>query len=162
MTINREEPHLLVMPEDDEWRQVVNGFLQGASVNRNSLQVLDLARGWSKAFDSITDTYAVRMRKYPKCRIVLLIDFDNDTDRFEKNRNRIPADLSDRVFVLGVLSKKPKDLSNKLGVSLEKLGEEFAKNCTDNISELWDHALLRHNKPELERIIPSVKPFLFI
>ena len=56
MTINREEPHLLVMPEDDEWRQVVNGFLQGASVNRNSLQVLDLARGWSKAFDSITDT----------------------------------------------------------------------------------------------------------
>ena len=162
MKIDRLKPHLLVLPEDDAWRQIVNGFLQEASVNQNSLQVLDLARGWSKAFDSITDFYAVRMRKYPECRIVLLIDFDHDTGRLEKNKNKIPADLSDRVFVIGVLSKEPKDLCKETGMNLEKVGEELAKNCTDNIPGLWDHELLRHNKPELERIILSVKSFLFI
>ena len=162
MSINRERPHLLVLPEDDEWRQVVNGFLQEASVNRNSLQVLPNAGGWPNAFDSIADSYAARMRKYPECRIVLLIDFDHDQDRFEKNKNRIPADLSDRVFVIGILSKEPKDFCKETGMNLEKIGEELAKNCSDNILGLWDHALLKHNQSELERIIPSVKPFLFI
>jgi hypothetical protein len=162
MKVDRLKPHLLVLPEDDDWRQIVNGFLQVRSVNYNSLQVLDLARGWSKAFDSITDSYATRMRKYSECRIVLLIDFDYDTDRLEKNKNRIPVDLFDRVFVIGVLSKEPKDLCKETGMNLEKIGEELAKNCADNIAGLWDHALLRHNKPELERMIPSVKSFLFI
>ena len=162
MIINRERPHLLVMPEDDDNRQIVNGFLIEASVNKRSLQVLPLAKGWDKAFDSVKEEYSTQMRKYPECRIVLLIDFDHDTGRLEKNKHRIPADLSDRVFVIGVLSRKPKDLCKEIGMNLEKVGEELAKNCADNIPGLWDHGLLRHNKPELERMISSVKSFLFI
>ncbi len=169
MSINRERPHLLVIPEDEQWRQVVNGFLQEVSVNRNSLQVLPKAGGWPHAFARIEDTYAVRMRKYSECRLLLLIDFDTTGNHSVKLEDRLAtfhdettSDLSDRVFVLGILSKKPKDLSSEFGMSLEKLGEKFAKNCTDNIPELWDHALLRHNKPELERMISSVKSFLFI
>lgn len=162
MSINRERPHLLLLPEDDDNRQIVNGFLIEVSVNQRSLQVLPLAGGWDNAFVSIKEEYAALMRKYPECRIVLLIDFDYDTGRLEKNKNRIPADLSDRVFVIGVLSKEPKDLCKETGMNLEKVGEELAKNCADNIPGLWDHELLRHNKPELERMIPSVKSFLFI
>jgi hypothetical protein len=109
MSTNRYKPHLLVLPEDDDNRQIVNGFLIEASVNQRSLQVLPLAGEWDNAFDSINEQYASQMRKYPECRIVLLIDFDHDQERFEKNKNRIPVDLSDRVFVIGILSKEPKD-----------------------------------------------------
>ena len=176
MNINRERPHLLVIPEDEHWQQIVNGFLQEASVNQRSLQVLPLAGGWPKAFDSIADSYAARMRRYSECRLVLLIDYDTSEHRSAKLEDRLakfkgrlakfkdktPADLSDRVFVIGVLSDEPKDLCKKTGMNLEKVGEELAKNCADDIPGLWDHDLLRHNKPELERMIPFVKSFLFI
>ncbi len=169
-TINREKPHLLIIPEDRDWRKVITGFRLAANVNDRNIKPEPLAGGWPKAFESIENDYAKYMRKYSECRLVLLIDFDNKGDgsaKFEERlanfKNDTPADLRDRVFVLGVLSKEPKDLlSRKLGMSLEKLGEELAKNCTDKVHDLWDHELLRHNKPELERIIPSVKSFLFI
>ena len=44
------------------------------------------------------------MRKYSQRRVVLLIDFDNKEDRFQKMKREIPEELSDRVFILGLLS----------------------------------------------------------
>ena len=46
--------------------------------------------------------------------------------------------------------------------SLQNIGEELAEECAENRNGLWGHDLLIHNKPELERMILSVKPFLFL
>lgn len=42
MSVNRERPHVWVMPEDDANRQLVNGFLKDPSLN---VRVLTQRRG---------------------------------------------------------------------------------------------------------------------
>jgi len=100
------------------------------------------------------------MRQVPNRMIVLLMDFDRKEDRFTDVGKEIPEDVKDRVFVLGVLSE-PEELKKDTGKSFEDIGKALAKDCFDNTNELWKHDLLKHNETELERMILSVKPFLF-
>lgn len=99
--------------------------------------------------------------KYPEQRLVLLIDFDQNEDRLRYAKNRVPPNLVDRVFVIGVLSE-PEKLKREVKMSLEKIGETVAEGCTDNKSKLWETALLKHNESELNRLISSVSSFLFV
>ena len=92
--------------------------------------------------------------------IALLIDFDEYEDRLIYVNAQIPDNLKNRVFVLGVLSE-PESLRRDINKNFEKIGEALAKDCSDNTNELWGHYLLKHNKTELDRMISSVKPFLF-
>jgi len=103
--------------------------------------------------------------------IVLLIDFDRQEDRlhYVKNRiqehlteNQFPADLIDRVFILGVISN-PEELTRSIpGLnSLEEIGKALSQDCAENTYRIWGHDLLKHNKTELDRMLLSVRPFLF-
>lgn len=90
----------------------------------------------------------------------MLIDFDSNTERLSYAKSQIPEDLKDRVFVLGVLSE-PERLRSDIKKIFEGIGETLANECFDDTNKLWEHELLRHNKAELNRMILSVKPFLF-
>ncbi|MTJ55420.1 hypothetical protein FJR38_23460 [Anabaena sp. UHCC 0253] len=68
--------------------------------------------------------------------------------------------MKNRVFVLGVQSN-PESLKRDIQKNFETIGESLATDCVENNHKLWEHHLLIHNKPELERMILSVKPFLF-
>ncbi|WP_334848456.1 hypothetical protein [Nostoc sp.] len=149
-----------MLPEDDANRQIANGFILDLNLNRRTIQVLPEARGWQDAVEKFTNNYASTMRQYPDRMIALLIDFDEDKDRLSYVKQQIPDDLENRVFVLGVLSE-PESLRRDINKNFEKIGEALAKDCSDNTNELWGHDLLIHNKTELERMISSVKPFLF-
>ncbi|RUS94257.1 hypothetical protein [Trichormus variabilis] len=100
------------------------------------------------------------MRQYPQRMIVLLIDFDDCEDRLSYIKSYIPEDIKNRVFVLGVQSN-PESLKRDIQKSFEAIGEALATDCSENKNELWGHNLIIHNKPELERMIKFVKPFLF-
>jgi hypothetical protein len=153
MSVNKYQPHVLILPEDDANRQIANGFILNSNINEPAIQVLPIANGWEKV--------VAEMRKLSKRTIVLLIDFDEQEDRLNYVMSQIPEDLHDRVFVLGVLSE-PEDLKRNTGTGkLEKIGETLAKDCAEDTNELWGDPLLRHNKAELDRLILSVKPFLF-
>ncbi|MCL1474045.1 hypothetical protein [Argonema antarcticum] len=158
MSVNKYQPHLLVLPEDDANRQIANGFIR--NLNSSVIQVVPIADGWKKAVDQLTNDYAPGMRQFPQRRIVLIIDFDKDENRFSYVESQIPDDLKERVFVLGVQSN-PESLRRDIKKDFEGSGEALAKDCSDNTNELWNHALLKHNKTELERMILSVKLFLF-
>jgi hypothetical protein len=160
MSVNKHKPHILVLPEDDANRQIANGFILDLNLNSRAIQVLPEARGWKDVVDKLTNDYASTMRQYPHRMIALLIDFDEDKDRLIYVKQQIPDILKNRVFVIGVLSE-PERLSRDINKSFEKIGEALAKDCSDNTNELWGHDLLKHNKTELERMISSVKPFLF-
>ena len=70
----------------------------------------------------------------------------------------------DYYEILGVArTATPEELKKAFGLplSLEKIGETLAQECADQRNELWGHELLKHNQPELEKMISSVKPFLF-
>ena len=78
MSINKNKPHLLILPEDDANRQIVNGFIQNLNVNNRAIQILPIADGWKKAIDKFTKEHIKAMRQYPQRNILLIIDFDRN------------------------------------------------------------------------------------
>ncbi|WP_414548754.1 hypothetical protein [Anabaena sp. CCY 0017] len=160
MSINKNKPHLFILPEDDANRQIANGFIQDLNVNARAIQILPIANGWKKVVDKFMNDHVRKMRQYPQSMMVLLLDFDECEDRLIYVESHIPEDIKNRVFVLGVQSN-PESLKRDIQKSFETIGESLATDCSENKNELWGHPLLIHNKTELERMIVSVKPFLF-
>ncbi len=160
MSINKNKPHLFILPEDDANRQIANGFIQDLNVNARAIQILPIANGWKKVVDKLMNDHVRKMRQYPQSMMVLLLDFDQCEDRLIYVESHIPEDIKNRVFVLGVQSN-PESLKRNIQKSFEAIGESLATDCAENKNELWGHRLLIHNKTELERMIVSVKPFLF-
>lgn len=161
MSANKDRPHVFVLPEDDENRQLANGFylLLDQNIERR-LRVLPVAGGWLKVLDNFVDDHAPGMKRYPRRYFVLLIDFDGKPERLEMAKSKIPAHLTDRVFVLGAL-REPKDLRHALNHSCEEIGQKLAKDCREKSEATWGHPLLRHNAGELARLQVQVRPILF-
>lgn len=151
MSANRYSEHLVVIPEDDANRQILNGFRNTLGVDLRKIHVEAVAGGWRKVLSNFESDHVPMMGKFPKRHILLLIDFDNDPNRIDEIKSVIPEQWSDRVFVLGVLSE-PEDLSRSIGKTEEEIGELLAEACLNNVEGLWSNPLLRHNENELRRM----------
>ncbi|NKC15233.1 MAG: hypothetical protein GKR94_24480 [Gammaproteobacteria bacterium] len=164
MSVNKYIPHVLVLPEDDANRNIVNGFIRHESfTDRSVIQVLPSAGGWLKARDKFSSDHIKKMKKNSKRHFVFLIDFDQDSKRFKEMASVVPKDLAGRVFVIGVWSK-PEELSQKELGSRECVGYRIADECfhdTNKENSLWQHSLLQHNDAELKRMTKILKPILF-
>ena len=160
MSINKYQPHIFVLPEDDANRQMAVGFILYPGVNSSAIQVLPPAKGWAKVVDQFKTDHVSELHRYPQRMVVLLIDFDDDKDRFRYVESQIPDDLKKRVFILGVQSE-PESLKSDIRKTFESIGKALAKDCPGMANELWEHDLLRQNKPELDRMFKEVKTFLF-
>jgi len=168
MSVNKYEDHVLVLPEDDANRQIANGFILNSNVKEPAIQVLPIAGGWGKVVEKFLKNHVYEMKIFQKRMMVLLIDFDRKGERLNHVKSQIPEELQDRVFILGVLSgpqdlKRIKKMFESIGTGkLEQIGDTLVNDCSnDNTNGLWGHDLLKHNKTELDRMIQSVKPFLF-
>ncbi len=160
MSANRYKRHVLVLPEDDANRQIANGFF--LNIAGRAWQVLPPAGGWTKVIDDLDRVHVITMRQYPDRNIVLMMDFDRQvTERLERVQAVTPPELRDRVFVLGVLSE-PEDLKANLKMmTFEAIGMSLFQDCADDTRRTWSHELLKHNEMEVDRLVSSVKPFLF-
>jgi len=159
MSANRYEPHVLVLPEDDANRDMVIGFRRNLSVNFRQLQVEDVAGGWLEVVERFESEHIREMRRLPNRNVVLLFDFDGKSERLDWVKARVPQDLADRVYILGVLTE-PEELRRSLG-PFEDIGMSLAQDCQDGTEVNWTHELLRHNGGELERMRERVRPVLF-
>jgi len=161
--IDRYQPHVLVLPEDDANRQIANGFKLNLEFKKsNSLRILPPAGGWVKVVEAFNNDQVNDVQKYGERRIILLIDFDNHfPERLDYIKSRIPDGISERVFVLGALSD-PQELKTRMArKGLEEIGKSLAQDCSENTQRIWGYEMLRHNRSELDRLILSVKPILF-
>ena len=161
MSINKYQPHVLVLPEDDANRQMANGFyldLDPGVFTR--IQVLPEVGGWGAVLNTFETDHIKGMERYPGRYMVLLIDFDSDEGRLNIAAERIPQHLRDRVFVLGALTEPEALKSAGLG-SYETIGREIAKGCREGADFSWEHDMLRHNAGELARLRQHVRPILF-
>jgi hypothetical protein len=159
MSVNRYQPHVLVLPEDDANRQLANGFLLDQDLSTWGIQVLVEAGGWSDVLEHFLLDHVVEMDRYPDRFMILLIDFDGREERLPYAKSRIPERLTDRVFILGAFTE-PEALKADLG-SYEAIGLELARDCREETNKTWGHPLLRHNTSELDRLRASVRPILF-
>jgi hypothetical protein len=161
MSVNRHLPHIYVLPEDDANRQLAKSFhLQVAGSRQRQMQVLPEAGGWLRVLERFKSNHVVGMNRYPSRLMVLLIDFDGYERRLEEARAEIPKELSERVFILGALTE-PEALKQAGLGSLERIGLGLAKDCREGTDTLWQHPLLQHNAPELQRLLQHVRPILF-
>ncbi len=160
MSVNKNKPHVLVLPEDDANRQLANGFLLSVDPTRQrQMQVLEVAGGWMHVLKLFKSDHAFEMDRYPYRFMVLLIDFDDDTSRLGFVQADVPAHLADRVFVLGALSE-PEALKPFLG-SYETVGSKLADDCRTGTFTTWEHDLLKHNANELDRLRNHIRAILF-
>lgn len=161
MSVNKYKPHLLVIPEDDANRQIANGFFLSPNLDDRVAQVLPNAGGWGNVVEEFA-RHVTGMRQFPLRRVVMLMDFDHDAGRGDYVRRQIPADLAQRVFILGMLSEPEQWRRSNPAETYEQLGMNLAKSCADGMPDAWGHALLIHNRTELVRLIADIKPFLFV
>jgi hypothetical protein len=160
MSVNKDRPHVFVLPEDDANLRIANGFhLEVAANRQRQMQVLPVAGGWNEVLKLFESQHAKEMDRCPGRFIVLLIDFDGDQSRLERAMACIPQRLADRVFVLGALGE-PEDLKPDLG-PYEAIGSRLAEDCRQDTDGTWGHRLLRHNAGELNRLRARVRPILF-
>jgi hypothetical protein len=161
--INRFQDHLLIIPEDDANRQIAIGFLTSYHLPASGarrIEVRDPAGGWGKVFDDFDEIHVHEMEKYPHRYMVLLIDFDGQPNRRAEVRGRIPPEIIDRVFILGTRSN-PESLRREVKLSFERIGEELAKDCSNNSNAIWGHALLQDNLEDVIRLREHVRSILF-
>ncbi len=159
MSVNRYQPHVLVLPEDDANRQLANGFIQDQDVSTRRIQVLEPAGGWMRVLECFKSDHVRAMETCPLRSMVLLIDFDGKKDRMNLAKEVIPSHLTERVFVLGVLTE-PEDLRKASLGSYETIGRAMAKDCREETDTTWGHDLLQHSAGEIGRLRDSVRPFL--
>lgn len=159
--MNRYERHVYVIPEDDADRQIADGFVDHLGVDDRRIKVMPLGGGWRSVLETFQDEYIQTLRNYSLAHVVMLIDFD---DQVEKRRaefeQAIPDDLKARVFVVGA-KHNPETLKAARKTSFEKIGESLANDCDAGTTEHWDHEELQHNDAERQRLVRTVKPFLF-
>jgi len=163
MSVNRKKKHILVLPEDDANRQIADGFCLGPNLNDRAIQILHPPGGWLKVVNSFKKTYVRKMGSNQNMMMLLLIDFDlNEDSRLAYVKEQIPNDLKERVFVLGAQSD-PENLKKNIANlnTFENIGKNLAQDCVNETDKIWGHDLLKHNRNELDRMISSVKPFLF-
>ncbi len=160
MSINLHKPHVWLIPEDDANRQLANGFFLHFAVSDDQVHNHGPAGGWKKVADVFQTEYLAKLRQFPGANVIMLIDFDEDNERFEYFTARIPEDVRSRVFVIGTWDE-PEELKRQLKSSYEKIGQDLADDCDSNNFELWCHKHLKHNNDELERLVKEVRPILF-
>jgi hypothetical protein len=153
---NKYRPHIYILPEDDANRQVALATLLGLDIDPQSYKVLHVAGGWLDAKNTFLNDHVPTMRQYGLRSFVLLVDGDMDADRFEQMRCEIPADLRDRVFILGSLDE-PEDLKPDFG-SLDEIGSRLAEDLSDPTLGIWNHSLLAVNVPEVRRMQATLCP----
>lgn len=160
MSVNRERPHILILPEDDANRQMANGFMLYPMLFYRRIQVLAVAGGWTQVLDLFTADHRTQMDRWRDRLMVLLIDFDGRADRLKEARSRLPQHLNERVFVLGAWSQPEALRQAGLG-SYEEIGLAMARDCHDGTRTTWGHELLRHNATELDRLTRRASSILF-
>jgi len=157
--LNRHLPHLAILPEDEDDAELANGFVLNEEVRR--VHVLPYSGGWHKVRDEFEERHIKTMERLPERRMILLIDFDRQTDRLAYMKEAIPAHLETRVFVLGCWNE-PKDLKQAFAGrgSLEDIGSALGRECIERNRDMWEHPLLAHNAEELRRLSDSMRDYL--
>jgi hypothetical protein len=158
--MNKYDDHLFVLPEDDANRQLADGFVGHHLLRDTRVQVMPICGGWKHVLKTFEDEYVQALRNRPRGRLIMLIDFDESGSRRAEFEAAVPADLKDRVFVLGSWTD-PQALKREASGSFEDIGKALAGDCAAGTTTNWDRSQLQHNAAEVVRLVQFVKPFLF-
>jgi len=158
MAVNHHRSHLMVLSEDDATRSLAVGFSDRAT---GQIDIRKPAGGWPSVLHQFESMYLAHLRKYEKAHVLMLIDFDQQfPSRLHHFQTRIPADVAERVFILGA-QDEAETLRKEQKMHFGPLGQQLALECRDQRHVHWVCPQLAHNHPEVARLHAAVRPFLF-
>ena len=159
--MNKYKEHVHIIPEDDANRQIANGFVAHHQVKDPPVKVMPPAGGWGEVKDTLENEYVSTLQSNPWAHVVLLIDFDGNTDHRRHLFEEVtPEGIKPRVFLLGSRND-PETLRQSLRMTFSQIGLALANECADGTTTFWHHEQLAHNDADRERLIATVRPFLF-
>ena len=166
MAVNNYDRHLLIIPEDDAYRDIANGFVGHFAVADKKIRVEKPAGGWLKLRQSFTQDHEKGLRQYPKRHVLMLLDLDGSPNRAQEFTNAISKDIRERVFLL-CCRNEAENVKKELGYGhFEPIGQQMAQSCYDNARDApespWTCGQLRQNEGELRRLAEAVCSFLFL
>ena len=165
MSINKYKQHLLILSEDDAYKDIANGFVNHFAIIGNQVHIAQSAGGWGELLDLFSKKYLDDVRKYKERFVLLLLDLDGELNRTSQILTAIPSDVKDRVFFLCCLGEA-EGIKKELGHGkFEDFGKRLAESCYnstyDKFDSIWGCQQLNHNNVELTRLATAVHPLLF-
>lgn len=158
MAVNREKPHVVVLPEDDATRSLVVGFSDHCN---GPIELKIPLGGWPKVLAEFEHRYVKYLRTYADAHVVMVIDYDDQpATRLPMFQAAMPPDVSNRAYVLGALSEA-EVLKRQQALKYGPLGKTLAEECRTQQLEQWSCPQLAGNQAELQRLMLQVRPFLF-
>ena len=145
--------HLIVIPEDDKYNNIVNGIVLSSNVDENIFNIFRPSGGWLKVFEQLEDQMK-HLERLKYRHILILIDFDEKFEsRYKMFFDEVPSEYLDRVFILGVNNKEFEDLQRFFSLSnFEKLAKKLVENCPDSDLSNWKNKYLECNLAEIGRM----------
>lgn len=161
MSVNRYVPHVVIIPEDDANRQVINGFMLHPSIQQRKIDVRTVAGGGQKVFDLFESEMVPYLKRFDQSCVILVIDFDGEFEnRIERFNDIVQNEFIDRVFIIGCRDE-PEAFKSACGFSLETIGDKLATDCLLTNHQFWTDPHLSHNAPMVERLSRHVKSIIF-
>ena len=159
---NNYREHLLVIFEDQAYKDYYLGFANHALFNDSQIYDGDIFGGWTKIQEQVNDENSVTLEhlsRFENAYVLALLDCDKDINRIDSIRRKIPNIYQDRIFFLSSFDEA-EHLKDDLGQGKkETIGYQLAQHCYDNDSSLWKVPMLNHNLPEIEKLKIKFKFF---
>lgn len=156
MSANKFQWHLKIIPEDDKWRQMADGFKRKLPpCLQRKVDICPVAGGWGKCL-KLVDEFNLDL--LGKRHLLVLMDFDK---RDKERQLTIDASTKNhpRVFVLGS-TREAEDLIRSLGRGGPiACGEKFFSFDMRCPEDLWQTSMLanQRNHATLPRLCPLLQ-----
>lgn len=155
MSANKYDWHLKIIPEDDKWRQIANGFKRRLPQSlQRKVDICPIAGGWGKCLKLVKE---FKLDQLEERHLLVLMDFDKRS----KERQLAIDDSTrkhPRVFVLGA-TVESEDLIKSLGSGgAIACGERFYSPNMQCPPSIWQDAMLVN--PVNQATLPNLCPVL--
>lgn len=164
MSVNRYQPYLIVLYEDNAYKKIFTGFRGHPAVNSEQISESPLYRGWIKVKNELEDPSSItrcQLDKFPNALVLALIDSDEYEERIQEIQSTIDEKLHSRIFILGALKDAEALKSDVIKQGrLETLGFELAEDCFSQEGSKWRSEALSHNQSEINRFLETYPTLL--
>ena len=100
---NNYREHLLVIFEDQAYKDYYLGFANHALFNDSQIYDGDIFGGWTKIQEQVNDENSVTLEhlsRFENAYVLALLDCDKNINRIDNIRRKIPNIYQDRIFFL--------------------------------------------------------------
>ncbi|MDO4223899.1 MAG: hypothetical protein Q4D05_07730 [Acinetobacter sp.] len=155
MSVNRYQNYLMVLFEDNAYKDLFLGF---DFAWHKQIELKPVYQGFDDVYLQLTyhnSLICKELAKYPTAYVLALIDGDLDSQsesKIEQLKNAL-TQYQDRIFIIG--SKYEAEHIKRAIIEQGKwktVGQKLGQSCKNEACALWQNEMLAHNQAEITRL----------